>query len=192
LSDMFLPSSRDIILARFFIENLTGPQLFLLTGGRRTGKTTLCLDLVQQARAHQVKAAGLISPGHYEGGNRTGIYLQDVESGEQRLLATESKQQSEGASQQKISTGCWGFSTEVLDWGNLCLQRYSDGCELLILDELGPLEFKRGQGLVAGLALLDSRRYKQAVAVVRPELLEMARSRWPWSTVLEITLEGER
>ncbi len=44
-------------------------------------------------------------------------------------------------------------------------------CDLLIVDELGPLEFERNEGWPAGLAAIDSAAYKVGVVVIRPELL---------------------
>ena len=61
--------------------------------------------------------------------------------------------------------------------------------ELLLIDELGPLEFRGEGGFIAGFAAIDARHYRLAVVVVRPELLDAARQRWPWySAVAEMRM----
>ena len=57
---------------------------------------------------------------------------------------------------------------------------------LLVVDELGPLEFVRGVGLMAGLAAVDEGRYAAAFVVVRPALVDEALRRWPDATVLDV------
>ena len=60
-------------------------------------------------------------------------------------------------------------------------------CDLLIIDELGPLEFDRGEGLLAGFDANDSRQFKASLTVVRTSLLEKARDRWPDAEALIIS-----
>ena len=57
---------------------------------------------------------------------------------------------------------------------------------MLIVDELGPLEFIEGRGWMNGLNALDSRNYRMAVATLRPSLLENAAQRWPGAQVYEL------
>lgn len=70
-------------------------------------------------------------------------------------------------------------------------------CDLLIVDELGPLEFNRGEGWIAGLTAVDSGSYQSALVVIRPSLLKMAYQRWEVSQVFDLndplnkTLSGE-
>ena len=55
---------------------------------------------------------------------------------------------------------------------------------LLVIDEIGPLELSRGGGLTAALALLDAGpapAWPHALAVVRPTLVEDARTRFAQS-----------
>ena len=56
--------------------------------------------------------------------------------------------------------------------------------DLLVIDEPGPLEFVRGEGLLAGLQVLDAGRYGVVVVVIRPSLLPEAQARWPHAQVI--------
>jgi hypothetical protein len=59
---------------------------------------------------------------------------------------------------------------------------------LLVIDELGPVEFDQGRGLTKAFDILDSQTYRLAVAVVRPDLLERACKRWPSARVYFVEL----
>lgn len=79
----------------------------------------------------------------------------------------------------------WRFDADALAWGNEVLL-HSTPCDVLLVDELGVLEFERNQGWVAGLAAIESGAYRLGLVVIRPELLQAAQQRWPWARVLTI------
>jgi len=57
---------------------------------------------------------------------------------------------------------------------------------MLIVDELGPLEFEAEVGWSAGMKALDSRAFQVALVTIRPELLKVARQRWPFAGVVDM------
>jgi hypothetical protein len=79
----------------------------------------------------------------------------------------------------------WAFVEETLEWGNSVLAS-AVPTDLLVLDELGPLEWVEGRGWTTGLSAVDSGLYRYALVVVRPELVEQARQRWPYAKLLDI------
>lgn len=155
-----------------------GPRLVLVTGTRGAGKTTWCSQLVHEARARGVEVSGVLSPHVLDDGERVAIDLVDISTGEQRRIAVP----GDAATSQSagLPWAWWLFDHDALAWGNGVLERVTD-IELLVIDELGVLEFGSGQGLSAGLRRVDERRYRTACVVVRPELLDAANSRWPWA-----------
>jgi len=163
------------------------PPLYLLTGEIGAGKTTFCRQLALQARSCGWQAAGLLSPARMENGKKTGILLEDIGSREQRLLAIDPLASPGGKDKSVFSfaVGKWRFDPQVLQWGNAVLANCSP-CNLLIVDELGPLEFNHGQGLSAAFELLSVGQYWVSCVVIRPALLEVARARWPWSKALPV------
>jgi nucleoside-triphosphatase THEP1 len=154
------------------------PLLFLVTGSQGAGKTTFCMRLVAAARAAGWRAAGLLSLPVFDGSLRVAIDAEDLASGELRRLAVRSDVPTPGSRQ-------WQFDPETVAWGNRILAS-STPVDLLVVDELGPLEFERGSGWQAGLAAVDSRQYAVAVAVVRSELLGEALIRWYDANLVEI------
>lgn len=153
---------------------MTSPgKILLLSGTSGSGKTTLCLKLLKKLKTHPIHIAGVICPPAFEGSDKTGILLLDLTSGEERLLARLRRESDAG-----ISTQRWNFSEENMLWGN---ERLASAvpCDVLIVDELGPLEFERGLGFTNAFAAIDSGMYRGALVVIRPSLLEQAFRRWP-------------
>lgn len=160
----------------------TAPQRILVTGARGAGKSRWCARLVDLGRARGWRVAGVASPAVMSGDRKVGIDVLDVATGERRRLAEPRSSGSAGEATER-----WRFSDEALRWGNAALRdAATDRVDLLVVDELGPLEFHRGAGLTAGLAAVDAGRYGVACVAVRPSLLEQALERWPDAVVVDV------
>ena len=144
-------------------------HLIVLSGVSGAGKTTLCLQLVAQAQAARLRVGGLLTLPRRADGRVTGLDVQDARSGRQRALADVNAQApiSEPAS---VIVGTWRFRSESLAWGSAVL-RSAIPCDLLVVDELGPLELLRGQGWTVALDVIRIGLFQQAVVVVRPSLV---------------------
>lgn len=151
-----------------------GPRLALLTGGRGSSKTRWCLALLDAARAAGLAVAGVVSPPVYGQGRKVAIDLVDAAGGERRRLADKPPPGERGTA----GLG-WHFDAETLAWGSALLERRA-ACDLLLIDELGPLEFRGKGGFRAAFDAVAAQRYRLAIVVIRPELLDQAITRWPW------------
>ncbi len=146
----------------------------LLIGKRQVGKTTVCRRVAVLSRELGYEPAGMLSPALL---SRDGLPLAYhalmVSDGEQRLLA-----RADG-DLGGPSTGCYSFDADVFSWviGRL-RAAISQGCDLLIVDEIGPLELERGRGLAPLLSDLSARRLP-LLLVVRPELAGQLQERLP-------------
>jgi nucleoside-triphosphatase len=154
------------------------PLLFIVTGSRGAGKTTFCQQMVEAAQDAGWKAAGLLSLPVYENSTRTAIDALDLRANETRRLATRNEEPTPG-------TKHWQFDPEAVHWGNQVLQT-AIPCDLLVVDELGPLEFERGGGWQAGVAAISSGQYAIALVVIRAELLGDALLLWDEANLVEI------
>jgi nucleoside-triphosphatase THEP1 len=90
-----------------------------------------------------------------------------------------------------LAFGVWYFNLRTLEWGNQVLE-ISLPCDLLIVDELGPLELTHQMGWRAALDILPLSGYRLALVVIRPELQATARRVFDrmgcirFSTIIEI------
>lgn len=148
-------------------------KILVISGWRGAGKTTLCQHLVSIARSAGLDVAGLLSPARIKEGQKTGIEVENLRSGERRLLASRLSGELQG-----IQLGPWTFDNSMFPWGNQVLNS-AIPCHLLVIDELGPLEFDSGQGWAEGFKILDSQLYHSAIVVIRPEYVNPFFERWP-------------
>ena len=147
----------------------------------------MCGRLADVARAAGWDVAGILSPAVVVEGQKVAIEALDLRSGERRRLA---HRRSGGSPAAGLHTPGWVFDNTTVAWGNDILARATP-CDLLIVDELGVLEMERNQGWTAGLAAVSAGKYSYALAVVRPELLEMALMRWPHAQVVDVVHEPD-
>lgn len=151
------------------------PLVFLVTGPRGIGKTTLCLRTVARAREAGLSCAGLLTLQE-----ENGRWVVDVRTGLSRPLTT--------TDPAGVRVGRFLFDPAALDWGSEILA-HSTPCDLLVVDELGPLEL-RGEGWAVGLDVLRQRAFRLGLAVVRLELVTEVLARLPYARVIEVTREN--
>ena len=160
-------------------------MLLILTAPIQTGKTRWLEALISELASCGVTSYGVVAPGRWhrepEGGElvKDGIDNVLLPSGERVRLA-------EAARGHDGTAGLgWSFDAVALArvdgyFAELALQ--ADGAPgLLVVDELGPLELKRGEGLVHAVELLErgpAPAWPHAIVVVRPALVLLAKERF--------------
>jgi nucleoside-triphosphatase THEP1/GNAT superfamily N-acetyltransferase len=148
-------------------------EKILLTGNRGSGKTSICMKIIDNARAAGIGVSGIVCPGIFEGGIKTAILAQDISTGETHPLATRlpiGEKNPQGLN--------FSFNSDTLEWGKSILGTCTP-TELLIVDEIGPLELIHNQGWTTAIQAISSEKYQMCVFVVRPELLTLALHKWP-------------
>jgi nucleoside-triphosphatase THEP1 len=163
------------------ISSAHSGRLYLLTGDRQAGKTSLCADLATRASAQGYQVAGLLSPAVFRSGKKIGIDLLDLATRDRRRLARLQAEYS-----PEVGGRRWRLDQRALSWGNQILGAIDD-CDVLILDELGPLEMLERDGLTQAFELLEAGRYSLACVVVRPALLPAAFELWPQADSFAVT-----
>jgi len=168
----------------------------LVTGEIGSGKTFVAGRVAEQARQQGLTIAGLWCPARMTGRSKTGILAEDLAGGERRLLAVRINDREEAAEfhgKPGPATARYAFDPAALDWANRVLARaVAAGPDLLVVDEIGPLELEQGQGLAPVLEPLSAGSVPAALVVVRRRLLEnlQERIRAPRTSCFSVDGEG--
>jgi len=141
------------------------PKRVVISGVRGTGKTSLIMGLIKEFQCQGIDVKGVLSPGVFDGEEKIAIEMIDLAAGESRLFARLAEEAT-----TTLQFGDWAFSQETIQWAN---QRLSliESADVLVVDEIGPLELDMNRGLHTGLDLLASDIYRLAVITVRPKCL---------------------
>ena len=161
-------------------------KLFL-TGKRGVGKTSVCQAVVESARARGRRPQGVLSIALFDGsGVKVGFEAMDAGSGQRWLLA-HTAQPLDGP-----RIGPYVLDTLGLARAIDVLKRACSTPDLMILDEVGPLEIERNEGFAPVLDILPLEGPGHLLIVVRPSLLPEMRRRLGRDSGIYTVSEGNR
>ena len=165
----------------------TEPHILLVTGARQVGKSTLLWKAVQLARINGADISGILT-------RRTGPHdLQVVElrTSLRYMITDPFDEQVEGSARPGAPLSNFRMNAEAMRRSSEALAQAFPS-DVVVVDELGPLEFRRRQGWVAAFDLLRTGLFRLAVVVVRPELLgeAVAEFQKTWYRVVNVNLEN--
>ncbi len=179
-----LPTGRDfarrpltvigeaVARAPFFLDAITKPPVFVITGGHGSGKSELVAELARLLREDGRKPGGICAAGLWENCTRSGFDLVDLASGKRVPLCRR------GVAGTGVTTGEFGFFPDGLAAGALALSAESAAAaDLIFVDEVGFLELEGGGWAPALERLLRGPR-RPLVLVVRDYLLDKVLARW--------------
>ncbi len=147
----------------------------VLTGQVHIGKTTVCRAVADWARQRGYSVCGILTPPILdESGARLGIEALDLASGERRELARVDRDRG------GPHVGAYHFNPIALQWGQDVMARaIAEGCDLLIVDEIGRLELEQNRGFNLVLDFLATSAVPRSLLVVRTVLLDAFCRRLP-------------
>ncbi len=166
-------------------------QVILLTGPSRAGKTTVCRRVLTEARERGLRVAGVLTE---DGEAPDGTALQlvrDLRTGALRPLAAEgAPARGGGAPAQRNGPGPrlrWSFNEEGVELGRHALEAaLHEPCDLLIVDQIGPLELHHGEGWTIAPQAIAHAPCRLALVVVNPSVLDELRRRIGACEVVEV------
>ena len=143
-------------------------MIVLLSGDRGVGKSTACQKLVKMACRRRKTIGGFLSTALFDDkGDKVGIKLVDPRTGEERYLASIAEDLGGPL------VGIYHMNAEALSWGaTLALSAIEGEFDLILIDELGPLELNRNEGFAGVLPALYEVSNVNCLVVVRPELID--------------------
>ena len=160
--------------------------LIVITGTRGDGKTSFVRSCVEHAARCGWSTGGIISPAVLEAGQRVGYDIESVRSAERRRLAM-----LVDDPRQKADAGRYSFAEDAVRFGNETLvAAAAAGCEVIAIDEVGPLELRGGGWAPALRVALERHRKPQSLfIVIRTGLIEEVAANFPsaaWAGVRRV------
>jgi nucleoside-triphosphatase THEP1 len=131
----------------------------IITGEIGSGKTTVCQHIEGLARQAHLVCGGILSCKMPDGT----IEFKDLLTGKSEILAS-TRENYPGPQLGKFS-----FSPRGIEFGLRAVQA-GITCDLLFVDELGPLELSQA-GLWGAIKLLDSAKIANSIVVIRKKSL---------------------
>lgn len=159
-------------------------HVVLLAAPKGAGKTTACERFVDQARKAGLRVGGILaSPRLDQDGRKVSIDAVDASTQEQRPLAVVEPEA------QRRTVGQYRFEPQTMEWAlERVMLALGAPIDLVVIDEIGPLELLQGEGFAPALERLPVAEAASAVLLVRSELLARLQDRLQALAPVTITL----
>lgn len=160
------------LLEQFQHEHATRPDVVMVTGEVRQGKTTFTGELVKILREKGIRTGGFLATGIHTHGQRTGFNLVDLKTDREIPLCSTTPDEN------RIRYGRYYFDPRAFEEGRQLLTPDNlQDCDLVILDEVGPLELNN-QGWNESIEQLCSAKKPLQLWVIRKSLVKAASRKW--------------
>ena len=162
----------ESLLPVFESDHINRPEIFILTGDRKQGKTSLLKEIVAILRANGVNISGFLSEGIHDGEKRTGFILKDIKTSEAiELCSIENKFGGPAQGRYFFNPAAISKGIEILGSSN------SGGTGAVVIDEVGPMEIS-GKGWYTAIEKLCRNSAGIQIWTVRRSLAEKSARRW--------------
>jgi nucleoside-triphosphatase THEP1 len=142
----------------------SGVPVVVITGRPGAGKTRVAMAVVARLAADGIPVAGVVQPGVFVNGEKTGFAVRDVASGEEVPFATRVPRDS-----GEHGTG-FRFEPAGIEFARRALAN-AGAAPVLVVDELGPVELRGGGHAGAVRQALAGEHVACAMLVVRRHLV---------------------
>lgn len=147
-------------------EQVKYPQIFIISGPRHSGKTTLLTQLITTHAEYNWPISGILAPSTMLNDRRSSIFVQNVATQDKCLLAS----RDELISDVFYEYGGFNFSQQGYEFAKNALGKvFLKG--IVAFDEYGPLEFAN-LGYANEFEQLLSKNISAVFIVIRDELLD--------------------
>lgn len=139
-------------------------MIFVLSGPVHGGKTTFLEKALPRWASRGLAYGGFLSVAVTEGNGATGYDLLELKTGQRRPYLRRAGESDAGR------VGPFFFAPGTLELARTIIRK-ADPRELLVVDEVGPLEL-RGKGLWPALREIVTAPARRSLLVVREEILD--------------------
>lgn len=159
------------ILLDLFRQKISKPEVVVITGDKHAGKTTFTANVVKNLQKEGFRVGGFLAPGSFENNRRSEFKLHAIESGEEMPLCSIHFTEGQEA-------GPFRFDALGIDFGRKLLSpKEINDIDVIVIDEVGPLELK-GKGWSASLLGLLDHPGIVLILVVRQGLVSEVKNYW--------------
>lgn len=114
-------------------------RVFLITGSPGTGKTTVLAKAVGLLRSRGHSVGGMISHEHRQGGARVGFTVTDLQTQRQGFLAHIDQKTGPRVGKYRVNM------EDLETIGAEAIMNAAEACDLIAIDEIGPMELFSGR-----------------------------------------------
>jgi len=173
--NMFFPGiihQAETLLTQFEKTDSLKPEIIIISGEKREGKTTFVGRLVDNLKDQNIQIIGFLSIGIHENGERTGFNIVDLQTSQKIGLCTKTRQEG------WFSFGDYYFNPEGFSKGNEILNINNlENKQLIVIDEIGPVELNK-QGWSGAIETLCHTSSIPQLWVVRNSLVDKIIRKW--------------
>jgi len=165
-------SQAESLLPQFEKEHFNKPSIIIITGDIHQGKTTFTRKLISNLKKNNINIGGFIAPASFTGTKHSGFKLFDIATSEEYELCSDTKKKG------WLNYGRYYFNPDSIKKGNeILLHRNIDGKQLIIIDEIGPLEIN-DQGWSSSIENLCRESLIPQLWVVRRGIIDSVIRKW--------------
>lgn len=140
-------------------------RILIITGAVNSGKTTLANKIADEFKDFGFNVKGFLSKGIFSGEDKTGYKLINISTGDEYHLASINP-----GKKFKLRQGRLFFNEEVFETADKLLKHLSTD-DIILLDEIGPLEIKE-KGFYSSLKEILSSLNNKVILIVREKLIK--------------------
>jgi len=177
-------------------------MLYILTGEMQTGKTRWLQAFIDYANEQGVEVHGILTPGVWEDQNgsfiKKGINMVLMPDRAEYAFALPQHDERTDLGWTILDTAVYQANSHLRDILHAIDSTdadvdisHSNVRKVLIIDEIGPLEFSQEKGFINALKILQkgpSAQFEHVIVIVRPSLVDLAKKRFEsaWGSAIEI------
>lgn len=162
-------------------------RVFLLTGSPGVGKTTVLTKCVINLSEKGVSVGGMVSSEIREGKARVGFEIRDLTNSQHGILAHVNQKRGPKVGKYRVNL------EDLHNIGAQAIRKALRKCDLIAIDEIGPMELFSEEFKEAVEEALESRKLVLAVVHYRAddEIISKVKSRKDAETII-VTVENRK
>jgi nucleoside-triphosphatase THEP1 len=157
------------------------PRVIIIKGEQHQGKTTFVEQVVKQLVTEGHNVVGFLAPGSFKNGLRYSFDIVDIKTGKSKPLCCRDNSVGEKAGPFIFNEEGQNFGKKLID--PVFLHEY----ELVVIDELGPLELQEKGWFPSVKALLNDHK-NSMIWIIRSSLVEAIISKFWVNDPLAISI----